>query len=703
MKLLVTLLLISAIANPVLCQIVHWEMVWYQNNSGVTDIKITSNKIIFACNESRILKSTNGGSDWISISLPSTSKLVIDSLDNIYVAKAGHQPGIVKSTDFGTTWVVSYSGYVKATSMYITTEGYIYVGDASGRFLKSTDSGNSWITISITDKEISSITTLQNGQIFVSTLGRSLFTSTDYGETWAQIVDPNLLNFITSVIADSNGFLYAERRDKISKSTDIGQTWFLTGFISSYPSSPVFGLDDNNALYYANTKVFKSSDEGENWSNMGGPSYIRCILLDGDRIYIGTSNAIYRHDPSIPIYVGNNYLPLNIGNRWQFIGKGTSSYQGNLYYGYWLAEIEVTDDSLINGTKYYKYLNDWVRYSEEDKKIYVWYDEVDKSHIDLTLIPETSFLQFPLPYHNNSIFNNHQNRIATFKHGYSAPFGTEINYKGYGFDTSYIGIVEYEACRYSENIGPYYYLYSNQNLAREHTIIMALINDSLGNLIEFSNNYRPHITAIPLTAVNTNNFIMTVLVEHSYSRIRWDFNFIDSVHMESYYQKNDSIIYNENVMATSVPFTANYQVYALLDTNLLIDDFEFRFRIVAKDKGIIPGISYSPDSGYYKCIWDFGTNVNEEESIISNYSLYQNYPNPFNPATTLRFQIPFAGDVTLKVYDILGREVAVLVDEFKPMGVYQVDFTAENLSSGIYYYQLTANNFITTKKMVLIR
>jgi len=702
-QIIIILLLVLTFSNSVLCQIVYWEPVFYRTVS-ITDLDIASNGNIFASSLG-VYRSTDNGESWFYAG-PSNGgviKLTIGENDELYAGQSGSLPGIYKSTDYGYTWNPAYQSYVAARSMHTSPEGFIYVGDYNGNFIRSTDSGNTWAAINVCDREISSITTLQNGQIFVSTQGKSLYTSTDYGDTWTQIVDPNLLNSISSVIADSNGYLYAEHSDKISKSTDSGQTWFLTGFISSYPSSPVFGLDENNNLYYAYNRVYKSTDEGSTWNNMGGPSSIRCLLADQERIFIGTSKFIYRHDPSIPIYVGNNYLPLNIGNRWQFIGKETTSYQGNLYYGYWLTEIEVTDDTLIDGLKYYKYLNDWVRYSEEDKKIYVWFENSELVHMDLTLIPETPFVQFPIIYHNYGLLNNHLNRIATFKHGHSTPFDTQLNYKGFGFDTSYAGAYQYEEIRYTENIGPYYYQYLIQNLMREHTLIMSVLYDSHGNPINYTNNYKPQISAIPLTAVNTNNFVMTVLVEHPYSRISWNFNFIDSVYMESYYQKNDSVIYNENVLAEYVPNTAHFQVHSLLDTSLLIDDFEFRYRIIAKDKGIIPGISYSPDSGYYKCIWDFGTNINEEDEIISSYSLYQNYPNPFNPVTTIRFQIPVEGDVTLKVYDILGREIKVLVNEFKPMGIYQVEFNVENLTSGVYYYQLAGNNFISTKKMVLIR
>lgn len=95
----------------------------------------------------------------------------------------------------------------------------------------------------------------------------------------------------------------------------------------------------------------------------------------------------------------------------------------------------------------------------------------------------------------------------------------------------------------------------------------------------------------------------------------------------------------------------------------------------------------------------------EEEFSPAGFSLEQNFPNPFNPVTTIKFVIPHEVSklVTLKVYDLLGNEVATLVNEEKSAGIYNVNFNASNLSSGIYYYKLTAGNNSSVKKMILLR
>ncbi len=99
------------------------------------------------------------------------------------------------------------------------------------------------------------------------------------------------------------------------------------------------------------------------------------------------------------------------------------------------------------------------------------------------------------------------------------------------------------------------------------------------------------------------------------------------------------------------------------------------------------------------------TAVNDQisRSIPERFILYQNYPNPFNPSTTIKFSIPQASFVTLKIYDILGREVTSLVNEEKPAGNYNVEFRGSNISSGVYFYRLQAGSFTETKKFILMR
>jgi len=95
--------------------------------------------------------------------------------------------------------------------------------------------------------------------------------------------------------------------------------------------------------------------------------------------------------------------------------------------------------------------------------------------------------------------------------------------------------------------------------------------------------------------------------------------------------------------------------------------------------------------------------VTEESSLPMEYSLSQSHPNPFNPSTQITYSIPKTIDVTLKVYDVIGREIAVLVNERKPAGEYSVTWDAVGIPTGVYFYRIVAGEYIETKKMVVIR
>jgi hypothetical protein len=95
--------------------------------------------------------------------------------------------------------------------------------------------------------------------------------------------------------------------------------------------------------------------------------------------------------------------------------------------------------------------------------------------------------------------------------------------------------------------------------------------------------------------------------------------------------------------------------------------------------------------------------INNTNEIPHSYSLLQNYPNPFNPVTNIKYSIPKDGKVSLKIYDVRGNEVAVMIDGFLKAGVYNAEFEGTNFASGVYFYKLVASNFSDTKKMILIK
>lgn len=137
------------------------------------------------------------------------------------------------------------------------------------------------------------------------------------------------------------------------------------------------------------------------------------------------------------------------------------------------------------------------------------------------------------------------------------------------------------------------------------------------------------------------------------------------------------ITHGENVMALTYedmyqcPLTGNFDITA---------------------KALVRGVM-----DYMGIVTDVDDNIVE---LPGDFELYQNFPNPFNPGTVISYQLSVNSNVTIKIYDILGNEVATLVNEEKQAGVHQVSFNAKNLSSGVYFYRINAGNYSQTKKMI---
>jgi len=132
--------------------------------------------------------------------------------------------------------------------------------------------------------------------------------------------------------------------------------------------------------------------------------------------------------------------------------------------------------------------------------------------------------------------------------------------------------------------------------------------------------------------------------------------------------------------------TTSPHSYSYSDKNLNAGTYSYRLKQI-------------DNNGTFKYL-----NLSESFDIQpEDYSLSQNYPNPFNPSTMIKYSIPEKSHITIKIYNVLGSEVAVLVNEEKPAGSYEVNFNAADLSSGVYYYTISAGKYNETRKMILLK
>jgi hypothetical protein len=164
--------------------------------------------------------------------------------------------------------------------------------------------------------------------------------------------------------------------------------------------------------------------------------------------------------------------------------------------------------------------------------------------------------------------------------------------------------------------------------------------------------------------------------------------------------RTGNLIVNGNTQSLTMHSTGEWTNYVYDSVGVTLNagyDNTISFATTGNDFGNLDEIIIVP-----RAITDVAYEDNKD-NIPTEFQLYQNYPNPFNPFTTIAFDLAQAGPVTLKIYDVMGREVAALVDKNLPAGKYQYKLNASNYASGVYFYHLTAGNWNETHKMVLAK
>ena len=296
---------------------------------------------------------------------------------------------------------------------------------------------------------------------------------------------------------------------------------------------------------------------------------------------------------------------------------------------------------------------------------------------------------------DNSIFEN--NSITAFTSIFSANGGAKVKVNNSVFSNNYpraasLNInarIDFMNCTFANNYGTNSAALSIRNNA-EATIT---------NSILWNNGNNP----ILIVNVGTNGSILTVnysdiqfgpdslTVPDSLSILNWGVGNIDAAPLFADTLNSDFHLQNLSpCIGTGID-------------SLQIAGFWYHAPLTDIEGNPRPNPAGTmPDLGAYES--SYPTNIEYDDlNLPTTYDLYQNYPNPFNPTTKIKYAIPERSIVELKVYDVIGREVELLVNEEQDLGYYELDFNASKFSSGVYFYQLKAGTFIQTKKMILVK
>jgi hypothetical protein len=386
-----------------------------------------------------------------------------------------------------------------------------------------------------------------------------------------------------------------------------------------------------------------------------------------------------------------NFFPLKVGNVYQVKDDWWLSVNGGYESGTRYYSVEVVRDTIINANTFftilcnsgYQYLNNdcLYRFDSLQQKLFIRIpnDSTTRLAVDFTLPAGTDY---------TSYISGEVNSFTS--EGISPEVFLGDTHLVYTMEDV---VIPRHAYQFSDIVGfkqyKYYYGTLGGAASSTHNVISAIIDSVVYNPLVLRVDSLYPVSDRP---INTFPYLLTIPYTASYSAL------VDSFYLDVEHFRSDTLVQNK---IFSIPKSNPSQLTFYLDSLQVGDKIKLRATIT--DTSIYNNVSYYPDTGWVVMnILSPLVNV-KNENVPAAFNLSQNYPNPFNPSTVISYRLPVTSFVTLKVYDILGREVATLVNEEKPSGEYEVEFDGSALPSGIYFYQLKAGEYSETRKMILLK
>ncbi len=656
--------------------------------------KFVNNNIGFAMGYESISKTTDGGINWFSLPHPdSLTGVACVVNENIIYSMSGHGK-ILKSTNGGINWSIqtinpALNGY--QISFINENTGYALLSLSSYYLYKTTNGGNNWNQIS-----------QPTGNIY-----RMRFFNESIGFT-----------------VGADGF--------INKTTNGGVTWFSQGSASPYDLNDICSVDINTFYICGEFgRIQKTTNGGLTWFSQSSSvgSDLRCIIAEGNYgIAVGDHGAFtatgvggdiwadlsISHDPEFNFYsaaspdlavkgnlFGSGGLILNYSG-------GSYTINNNFYANLWdvcfpdsLHGFAVGDKGKIAKTT--NGGNNWISVSYDTS-----YNFHSAYFINSNTGFCTSYYFSPLVLLKTTNAGlTWQNNPQMDTNAISSVFFTDVNN---GYACSHFGKI-YKTTNTGSNWTQVF-----NNGGDLGKIKFAKDNPSIGyacggngiykttnsGLNWFFQNSGITTSVESFSIVNSNivyamggTFAVFNVYRTTNGGLNWSVANSTNLGPGSgifFIDQNTGFLATDNILRTTNGGNTWTSQFFGSFNSIYFTSFETGYsvgglgQIVKTTSGGIP----------------IGIQLTNSE-IPQHYNLHQNYPNPFNPTSIIKFELPKSSNVTIKIFDILGREVETLVNEYKTSGNYEIQFDASQYSSGIYFYMMEAGDFVESKKMVLIK
>lgn len=675
----------------------------------VSDIEFGINGYIYlssyAYGASGVWISSDSGISWSKytngLDARSLVGLEIDSMSHMYVITAFG--GIFKSIDNGINWELSFSIQTTSYSLEIDNDNNVYVGSSLGIY-KSSDSGNNWSQVYYQNGGISKLF-VTDGNIYALRGGYyGIIHSTDAGTNWENF---GLVGYLLNDIDQVNNTIYVGTKQGLRETADFGNNWSLSfKYDDTFVKvNDLLVLSNSKLLTSTNEGVFTSTDNGMYWNQTRIIANTKYIFKDNSNNLYALSDSIYKSidfgETWTKFYNSMNHIFINDSNQiFVTYGDGSegsvnvqrSTDQGNSWH-YLLFNIGVWDISaktykitqLPSGSLYISYRewgvyhpgNYWVdnRYLRKYQSPYNWSTVIDGKIVQDILVNDSTMY---LSTQDAGIFKS-------YDEGYTLiPMNTGLT---------------------SNDI--------RQIIKTPEDVLICLASNGVFRSLDNGNHWASlGINGLLSTAINSIYYYNGMLYASTNNGIGV---FIGELPVEL---SSFTASVNQNKVQL------NWETATELNNN----SFEVQRKLENADWitiGFVQGNGTTTEPRsytYFDEVSEFISNkiyyrlkqidyngnyeFSDEIEVITlplEYSLSQNYPNPFNPITKIKYEIPENTNVTLEVFDVLGKLIKTLVNENKSAGRYEVEFNASELSSGLYLYKISAGGVEQTRKMLLLK
>ncbi len=653
-------------------------MTWEEKSNGmwngwVTSILVSNGRVLAGLDEGnntgKLFISDDYGENWSQVNIMNNNKGIAGIAkagSNLYFCTSGN--GVFKSTNNGLSWVQTATGGSIETSNCITSIGnYLFLGTQNGSVYKSTDEGINWQWCG-NPENLTMVRALavRNNTLFAYYAGwnneNGAYKTTNFGTTWIKIAS-GIAPYFRSIYADQNN-VYLPTDYGVYRSSNDGTNWTQIFFEHTWAQT-VTVSGGNIIVGTRAIGIFTSTNSGVSWTNTGNQSGVivqslaslNNILLCGNNgsvgLFISRDNG--NSFTEYKYLIGSNLSCLAI--------RGTEIFAGTGPWDLLLRDSVFKSDDLGITRNQNKHVGGGVFKSTD---LGITWNQIGLQNKDVT----------SLAFKNSYLFVGEYDE-GVFRTSNDGATWSQVNT---GLQNMYIhSLTVIDSIVYAGTESGVYASSNNGNLwsfigLQNKTVLsLAVVNS---RLFAGTRNYGIYILEL------NGNWVQAGFPST-------DINFLKSFDSKLFAGTSTGISISTNFGNTW--FTRNEGLPTVYLVNDIVFNNNFAFTSTSGN-----GIWRRPLSEVIGI-----QNISTE--IPSSFSLSQNYPNPFNPATNIKFNIAKLSDVKIVVYDVMGREVQTLVNESLKPGTYEVTFDGSQLTSGVYFYRLTSDNFSDTKRMLLVK